>query len=47
MTENGKKIHEHLDQFQNDLALGFEECSHKYLLHGTISCVRCGKIKHV
>jgi hypothetical protein len=46
MTENGKKIREHLEQFQIDIALGFEECYHKYFLNGTISCVRCGKIKH-
>jgi len=45
MTENGRKIQEHLERFQNDLSLGFEECSHKYSQNGTISCIKCGKIK--
>ena len=46
MSENGIKIHEHLEKFQNDLSLGIEECSHKYSRNGTISCIICGKIKH-
>ncbi|MCI4432937.1 MAG: hypothetical protein JHC41_04980 [Nitrosopumilus sp.] len=46
MTENGRKIREHLERYQNDLSLGFEECSHRYSRNGTISCIKCGKIKH-
>jgi hypothetical protein len=46
MTENGRKIQEHLEMFQNDLSLGFEECGHQYSQNGTISCVKCGKIRH-
>ena len=30
MTKNGKDIREYLEKFQNDVSLGFEECSHKY-----------------
>ena len=46
MTENGRKIREHLERYQNDLSLGFEECSHRYSRNGTISCIKCGKIKY-
>ena len=45
MSENGREIHEHLERFQNDLSLGFEECTHEYSHNGTISCIKCGKIK--
>jgi len=45
MSENGREIHKHLEKFQNDLSLGFEECSHEYSHNGTISCIKCGKIK--
>jgi hypothetical protein len=46
MIENGKKIQEYFDILQHDLSLGFEECIHKYSQNGTISCIKCGKIKH-
>lgn len=30
MTENGRKIREHLERFQNELLLGFEKNNCKY-----------------
>lgn len=45
MSENGRKIREHLEIFQHDLSLGFDDCSHQYLQNKTISCIKCGKIK--
>ncbi|GEM_PF-3971470 len=45
MTKNGKDIREYLEKFQNDVSLGFEECSHKYSKNGTSSCIKCGKMK--
>ena len=30
MTENGRKIIEHLERFQNALSLGFEESNSKH-----------------
>jgi len=45
VTKNGRNISEHLEKFQNDILLGFEECDHQYSQNGTISCIKCGKIK--
>ena len=45
MTKNGRDIQAYLEKFQNDISLGFEECSHEYSQNGTISCIKCGKIK--
>ena len=45
MTQNGKKIHDHLVNYQYEMSLGFEKCDHRYSQNGTISCIKCGKIK--
>lgn len=45
MTKNGKTIHEHLENSQNDTELRFKKCEHKYYQNGTISCIKCGKIR--
>ena len=44
MTTNGKKIKEFLDNFQKESAVGCEQ-GHMYTSNGTISCVKCGKIR--
>ena len=45
MTYNGEKIQEYLANYQYEMSLGFEQCSHRYSQNGTISCIKCGKIK--
>lgn len=45
MTKNGKKIQEYLGNSQYETELGFEKCEHKYYQNGTISCIKCGKIR--
>jgi len=40
-----QKITDSEKQEKNDLS-GFEECSHKHSQNGTISCIKCGKIKY-
>ena len=36
-------IQEYLDVFQSEMAVGFQDCDHKYSRNGTVSCVKCGK----
>ena len=45
MTQNVGKIHEHLENYQYEISLGFEQCDHRYSQNGAISCIKCGKIK--
>jgi len=45
MTQNGKKIYEYLANYQYDISLGIEQCTHRYSQNGTISCIKCGKTK--
>jgi hypothetical protein len=43
MTENGRKILEHLEGFQNDTSLGFEENNCKYLQNETVLHIKLEK----
>ncbi len=45
MTKNGKKIQEFLENFQYEMSLGCAKNDHMYSHNGTISCIKCGKIK--
>lgn len=46
MSENGRKIREHLEIFQHDLSIGLEKYDYQYSQNETISCIKCGKIKY-
>ncbi len=45
MTQNGENIHEYLVNYQYEISLGIEQCAHRYSQNGTISCIKCGRIK--
>ena len=45
MTRNGNEIREFLENYQHEMSLGCIKNGHKYLQNGTISCIKCGKIK--
>ena len=45
MTKNGEKIQDFLENFQYEMSIGCVKDGHRYSLNGTISCIRCGKIK--
>ena len=47
MKTKGNKIQEYLESFQSEMSIGFQECDHKYSRNGTISCIKCGKIKNI
>ena len=47
MTKKGKKIQEHLENSQYETESESKNCSHKYFQNGTISCIKCGKIRYV
>ena len=44
-TENGENIQNYLENLQYETSLGCENYGHKYSQNGTISCIRCGKVK--
>ena len=46
MTRNGKKILEFLQNFQEEVSLGFEEDRQKYDHNRKISCIKGGMIKY-
>jgi hypothetical protein len=45
MTKNGEEIQEFLENFQHEMSLGCAKYGHRYSQNGTISCIKCGKIK--
>ena len=45
MTKRGEKIQDYLESLQHEVSLGCENNGHRYSQNGTISCVKCGKIK--
>jgi hypothetical protein len=45
MTENGKAIRDYLDTLQKETSVGCGIYDHRYSHNGTLSCIKCGKIK--
>lgn len=45
VTKNGERVRDYLENVSYELALGCTNHGHKYSQNGTISCIRCGKIK--
>jgi hypothetical protein len=45
MSKNGQTIQDYLETLQQEVSLGCENQGHRYSHNGTISCVKCGKIK--
>ena len=46
LRKKGKEILEFLETFQHDVSIGCEKDGHRYSHNGTISCIKCGMIKH-
>ena len=45
MTRNGEEIHDYLDNILSELSIKCAFQGHRYSQNGTISCIRCGKVK--